>query len=148
MGAQDFSDCSALPAWVSTHVTCLLLCWPHTGQVSINIFQHDFVKLPGSSCQQLMLYILKDNQHEEILVWKGPHQVTYPSPTAFRQDEMLTPTPTGICLSNLFPKPPVQQIRNYSTSLSQHYSSLATKNPTYLPPPGVQTALTGFSGAD
>lgn len=141
-----YSDCVALmPAQDSVHIKCLLLCLPRTGQVCINIFQHEL----SSRCQQLMLFVPKDNQHQEILVWKGPHQVTYPSPTAFRQDEMLTPTLTDVCLPNLFLKPPVEQVHNHPTSLPEHYSSLATKYLTILTSSRCSNrTLTGFPSAE
>lgn len=63
----------------------LALCWPCTGQMSINI-QHDLIQIPGSNCHWLMFFILKDNQHQEVLVWEG-YWVTYPSPIA-PKDEM------------------------------------------------------------
>lgn len=114
VGAQDYSDCLALmPAQVSIYATsvCLIyvsLCGGPAQDRYLLTFQHDFVKLPGSSCQKLMVFFLKDNQHQKILVWKG-YQVTYPSPIAFQQNEMLlTPTLADVCLSNLFLKPPVQ----------------------------------------
>lgn len=98
--------------------------------------QHDSVKLPSPSCQQLMLFILKDNWHQEILVWKEPHQVIYFSPNAFRQGEMLTPTMTTVCLLNLSLKPPVQEVHNYFT-MPQRYSSLSNKILSHLPPPSM-----------
>lgn len=108
------------------------LCWPCTGQMSINI-QHDLIKIPGSNCQQLTFFILKEHQHQEVLAWEG-YWVTYPNPIAFREDKMhRTPTLADVHLSSLFPKPLVQEINNYSVSLSQHYNSLASKNPTHTP---------------
>lgn len=65
-----------------------------------------------------MFFILKDNQHQEAVVWEG-YWVTYPSPIAFGEGKMhLTPILADVQPSSLFPKPVEQEIRNYSVSLT------------------------------